>query len=80
MTEANDPRKKIINLLALHLGVEPEDINDEDSLREDLHMNPIDLADFTQTLEENYDTSKLDLANIETVEDLTDALSLHTDI
>lgn len=63
-------------LLAEHIGVEPEDINETDSLTEDLHMSSADLSDFVSSLEvKGIDTTPLDLPNIETVGDLIEALT-----
>ncbi len=67
---------KIKSLLADQLGLEIEDINSDDSLNSDLHMRPSDLSDLTQTLEANdMDTSKLDFTQVETVEELIDAIT-----
>jgi acyl carrier protein len=64
-------KEKITKLLADFLGVEPSDITDDDSLIEDLHMTPSDLSDFSELLgKSGFDTSTLDLTEIETVSDL----------
>jgi acyl carrier protein len=64
-------KEKITKLLADFLGVEPSDITDDDSLIEDLHMTPSDLSDFSELLAKSgFDTSTLDLTEIETVSDL----------
>ena len=62
--------------LAEYLGVEIEDIDDEDSLTQDLHMRPSDLTDFLETLKtNNIDTNTVDLTEIETVGELIDAVN-----
>jgi len=67
---------KIKGLLAEHLGLNIDDIKDDDTLVEDLHMVPSDLSDFLKTLDENgFDSSSLNLIEIETFEDLAEALS-----
>lgn len=67
----------IRDLLAEHLGVEPEDINDEDSFAYDLHMRATDLSDFLVVLNgQGIDTSNLDMSEIETFEDFIEALGL----
>ncbi|MGD0523148.1 MAG: acyl carrier protein [Candidatus Microgenomates bacterium] len=67
--------KNIIKLLADHIGVEPEDIKPEDFFFEDLHMSPADLSDFLDSLSNiGIDITKIDLATIETVEDLLETL------
>ena len=72
---------KINKLLANHLGVEPEDIENDDSLSEDLHMTAVELADFAHVLEnEGYPLSKIDFTQTETVGDLIDSISSHEEI
>lgn len=64
-------KEKILKILADFLGVEPGDINDEDSLIEDLHMTPSDLTDFVELLSTNgLDTTKLEISEIESLSDL----------
>lgn len=70
-----DKKAEIIKLLSEHIGVEPEDISDDDAFPTDLHMNPTELSDFVHSLESlNYDISHLNLAEVETVSDLLEAL------
>jgi Phosphopantetheine attachment site. len=70
-------RKTIIESLAEHLGVDYKDITDEDSLVDDLHMQPSDLTDFFSSLESrDIDTSDIDLKEIETVSDLIENIAL----
>lgn len=64
-------QKKIKKILAELLGVEPEDINNFDSFKEDLHMGPVDLIDFLQSLKEiGLDSERIDFSEVETLEDL----------
>ena len=66
----------IKGLLAEQIGVEPDDIKDEDAFSDELHMSAADLSDFSESLTNSgIDTSKLDLTQIETVGDLLEALS-----
>ena len=66
-------------LLAQHLGIEPDDINDDDNLYTDLHMTVADLSDFLTILEDGgIDTSNIDLTEIETFSDLIENLFLDT--
>jgi acyl carrier protein len=70
--ETND---QVIKALSDYLGVDPEDIKEEDSIYQDLHMQASDLSDFMETLQTlNIETGNIDLTEIETVEDLIDAL------
>ena len=73
--EQVDKKSQIIRLLAEHIGVEPEDLSEEDFFLEDLHMNPVELSDFVHSLGNlEIDTSKLETGSIETVSDLLEAL------
>ena len=74
--ENTKTKEAIIKLLAEELGVEPEDIKEDDSLSLDLHMKPTDLTDFFQKLEDSgFNVAKINLTDIETVEDIIEALS-----
>lgn len=67
-------RKELIQKLSLYLGLEEEDITEDDSLQEELHMSPSDVYDFLTTNELSSDPESLDLANVESVSDLVDAI------
>ena len=70
-----DKKSQIIKLLSEHIGVEPDDVSEDDSFLEDLHMNPTELSDFVHSLTSlDLDVSRLNLAEIETVSDLLEAL------
>jgi acyl carrier protein len=72
---------KVIKLLAENLGVESDDISLDDSFSEDLHMSPDKLADLVEHLSSSgFETSNLNLTEIETVGDLIELLSSHEDI
>ena len=76
MDKMNNSSFAIRKLLAYHLGLEPTDIEDEDSLTIDLHMTPADLTDFIETLNSNgFDSSKLDFSEIETFGELNEKLT-----
>lgn len=65
------------NLLAAQLGIDAEDIHNDDSLVDDLHMNPSDITDFSQSLEnEGIDISDLDFTQIDTISDVLEALGV----
>jgi len=80
----NDPilnDTKIKELLVNFIGVEQDDISEDDILTEDLHMTPADLSDFVHILEkEGFATSNLDFTELETVGDLIESLSSHEEI
>lgn len=72
--KSKDSKDKIKETLAEALGVESEDIDEEDSLTTDLHMRPSDLADFVEKLKSiGIETSKIELTEIETVGELIDS-------
>jgi len=63
--------------LAEFLGIEAEDIGEDDGLYEELHMQPSDLSDFLHKLGElGFDTAKTDLTRVESVSDLMEALEI----
>jgi acyl carrier protein len=73
--ENNDKDSRIAKLiksrLAEQIGVEVEDIKDEDSFTEDLHMSPADFADFISGLETvGIDATGLELTTNQTVAEL----------
>ncbi len=69
-----DIKEKIIEALSEYLGLEPQDISEEDSLYHDLHMKASDLADFLESLKsQEIDIDTIDLSEIETVGDLIEA-------
>lgn len=67
-------REKLLNLLGELIGVEPDDIKPEDSLRDDLHMNSVDLAELADRLSKE-GMGTVDLSEIETVEELLEELN-----
>ena len=71
----NNTEQKIKNLvigkLAEHIGVETEDINLQDSLVEDLHLNIAEISDFLQELsKEGIEIEETKYKNIKTISDL----------
>jgi len=73
--------ESVITLLSEYLGVEHDDIHLEDTFLEDLHISPADLAEFIESLETHgYSTSKLNLEEIETVGDLSEHLTVNSEI
>jgi hypothetical protein len=74
-----DNTKEIVRReLSNFLGIEPQDIEDDFVLTEDLHMKASDLTDFMQILVRmDFDTSAVDLTEIETFSDFVEALTSH---
>jgi len=59
------------NELAQMLGVGVDDINDDDSLVDDLHLKPNDFTDLLEKLKEKgLDTPDSDISEIDTVSEL----------
>ena len=82
MAQEDNPKKTLSveelvkDVLSTQIGVEPDDINEEDLLGEDLHMSPADVSDFVSSLTtKGFDTKDLELTKIETVADVIDGLS-----
>jgi len=74
-TDQKETKNLVKQHLADYLGVEIEDIDDDDSLTHDLHMRPSDLTDFLETFKSNeLDTKNIDLTEIETVGELIEAI------
>lgn len=79
--EKKDLKTLIKEYMAEYLGIEPEDISEDDSLRDDLHMRPVDITDFIETLSlKGIDTSQLNFDEIETFADLIEALEWGQDL
>lgn len=68
-------KSKVKKVLAEYLGVDIDDLSDDDSLREDLHMGTVDINDFMESLKnQEVDTSTIDLSEIETIGDIIELL------
>lgn len=68
--------EKVKQMLADYIGAEVEDIKDEDFLVDDLHMSATEIADFVESLDNaGIDISKIDIAELEAVEDLLESIS-----
>ena len=77
-TQLNKINLLVKTELANFLGVDLEDIEDESSFTDDLHMKASDLTDFTEILKRmDMHTSAVNLSEIETFSDLTEALTTH---
>lgn len=76
MNNAEEKTKKIvIKKLADSIGVNPEDIKDEDLLTDDLHMNPLEISDLLQSLkEEGIEINESKSGEIKTVSDLIEQI------
>lgn len=76
--EYNDIDKMLKRELSEFLGIEPEDIEEDFFLTEDLHMSPTDLTDFTEMLsQKGFATQELDFSEVETYSDLVDYCTQH---
>lgn len=78
---AKDISQKIITLLAEHIGTDEEELSIHDTFRDKINMSPTDLADFVIKLNTaGFDTSKLDLTEIENVGDLIENIISQEDL
>lgn len=72
-------KQKILEIIADQIGVDIEDINLEDDLREDLHMSAVDLAELTEIFAgQNF--GSVDFSEIETIEELLENLGVDDEI
>lgn len=77
-SDNSDTKVLVKKALSDFLGIEPDDIEDDYSLTEDLHMKPTDLTDFMQILNRmNIRTDNLDFSEIETFSDLIESITQH---
>ncbi len=78
---AKDIAQKIIALLAEHIGTEEEELSSDDTFQNDIHMSATDLADFVEKLKTaGFDTTKLDLTEIESVGDVIENIISQEDL
>lgn len=69
-------QEQVKKLLSEYLGIDPKDLEEDDSFSEDLHMNPANLSDFIENLKkEGIDTSSVNLLEIKTLTDLIESLN-----
>ncbi len=64
----------VMDTLANILGVVPEDISEDDSLKEDLHMSSSEITDFMQKLENQ--GFKIDLSKITQIDTVSDVIEI----
>lgn len=78
---ASETERIIKETLSAHIGTEPEDIDNEDALREELGLNSISMTDVIEELkQQGLAAEKISFDEVETVEDLIDLLDLESDI
>ena len=76
-----DISQKIITLLAKHTGADEEELSSTDTFQDKINMSVMDLADFVEKLKvAGFDTSKLDLTEIESVGDLIENIASQEDL
>jgi acyl carrier protein len=74
--EEKELRNRIKKILAELLGIEPDDIHDDDSFKEEFQMDAILLTDFLNKLEElGYDSSHIDFNEIDNISELLENVS-----
>lgn len=78
MDSENQLKQKIKSELANYLGIDLEDIEDDSTLTGDLHMKATEITDFMELLAGlGMDSDGVNLADLETFENLTDAITAH---
>jgi len=71
----------VMTSLVVFLGVTTEDINLEDTLRNDLHMSSSDISDYIESIgNKGLNIKDLKMENVDTVGELIDELALETDL
>lgn len=66
-------KKLVLEKLAEHIGVETEDINLEDSLVDDLHLNIAEITDLISKLsDDGIEIKESEFEDVDTVSDLID--------
>ncbi len=67
---------EIKKFLSEHLGIEAEDLANDDYLKEDLHMNSLEISDFLHLLKEKgIDLNLSKINEIQTLQDIIDFTS-----
>lgn len=63
---------EVIKAVAEHLGLAPEELDRNASLRDDLTLGPLELNDLLEALQQKFKVTleERDLANVQTVNDL----------
>ncbi len=69
-------QSEIIEEIAKHLGVTPQDIDINASLSEDLALSPVELADLLSALSQKYEVNfePADIERLRTVNDLVEMI------
>lgn len=67
-----DKQQEVINHIAKHLGVTPQDIDVNSSLVDDLELGPIEISDLLAELSKEFKVMFMpeDVSQIKTVDDL----------
>lgn len=67
-----DKQQEVINFIAKHLGVTPQDIDIESSLSDNLELGPIEISDLLAELSAEFNVVFMpeDVASIKTVRDI----------
>lgn len=69
-------QQQIIDEMAKHLGISPQDIDINSSLSEDLGLGPVELSDLLSALSAKFNVSfsPEDVENMRTVNDVTEII------
>lgn len=74
----NELANLIKNTLANQIGVEKDDLKDEDVLSDDLHMGPSEIVDYFNELEKlGFDPTLIEKPEEQTLGDIVETFSQH---
>lgn len=78
---AEDIGKIVVKVISDHIGSDPEDINMDDDLQEDLGLNAAGLAEIVEAFDEKgLAAEKINIDEIETVSDLIENLKVEEEL
>lgn len=79
MANKDEVVAKVIDLIATHLNVSPDEVKPENAFIDDLGMDSLDIVDFVMLIEKEFDVEipDEDAERISTVQDAVDYLVDH---
>lgn len=73
-------KKDIINLIADKTGIEPEEINEDSFIEDDLNLGEMELIEVIEAIEDKYDVELMEVRdNFETIGDILDQMAENLD-
>lgn len=72
---------QVKGILSEQLGIDNDDIKETDRFLDHLHMSPSDVSEFLEKISElGYDTSKIELSDFNSIEDIIEIISSQENI